>query len=205
MNRIAALLALAALPLSAQAQFFVEGTLGGVRADLGEFRDRGFATDEADGTWSLGGGYMFNRHLGIEAGYRALGESVIRTAGGASATFGGQAFAASGGAVASAEVQGIYLGPVFETFIDRFRLHARAGMYLWEAEVRAVGAATYAGLPIPPGGALEDKQDGIDPYVGLGVSYAVTDRTFLGLSWTGFRVLDDIRFHAWDVRLKFSF
>lgn len=203
MRKLAALLALA-VPLAAQAQFFVEGTFGAAKADLNDFRDQGFAADEAAGTWSVGMGYMFNRHLGIEAGYRAIGDIEIGSPGGASGSFAGLPFVTAGPAALEADARGIYVGPVFETYIERFRLLGRIGMFLWESEVDVSGAGTYAGQAIPAAG-IRDKRDGLDPYVGLGVSYSLTDRAFLGLSWTGYRVLDEIRVDAWDLRLKFSF
>ena len=205
MRKFVALLALIVVPAAAQAQFFAEGTFGGAKADLDEFDEQGFATDNASGTWSLGAGYMFNRHLGIEAGYRALGEYEISAIGAASTLVGGQPFAATGAATAKAETQGIYVGPVFETYIERFRLLARAGMFAWQSDLTASGAASYAGQAIPAGGSISDKDDGLDPYVGLGASYAITGNAFLGLSWTRFRILDEVKVDAWDIRLKYAF
>jgi opacity protein-like surface antigen len=179
MKKTTALLALILLPAAAHAQLFVEGAFGGAKADLGEFQDLGFSTDEASGTWSLGAGYMFNRHLGIEAGYRAIGESEV----------------SSPAAVTKTDAKGVYVGPLFETYIDRFRLNARAGMFAWKSDITLSTSA----------GSVKDKDDGLDPYAGVGVSYAMTENAFFGLSWTRFRVLDEIDVDAWDIRLKFSF
>lgn len=207
MKKTAALLAFLLLPAAAHAQFFVEATVGGAKADLADYKDLGFSTDEATGTWSLSAGYMFNRFLGIEAGYRAIGEGGISAAGGLSGTFAGQPFTAVGAAAVKAETKGWLVGPVFETFIERFRLNARAGMFAWQSDVTAsaAGTASYAGQTIPLNGSIEDKHDGLDPYVGLGASYAMTDNAFLGLSWTRFRIVDEIEVDAWEVRLKYSF
>jgi opacity protein-like surface antigen len=205
MRKSVALIALIVVPAAAQAQFFVEGTFGGAKADLDEFDKQGFATDNATGTWSLGAGYMFNRHLGIEAGYRTLGEHEISAIGAASTLVGGQPFTATGAAVAKAETHGVYVGPVFETYIERFRLLARTGMFAWQSDITASGAASYAAQAIPAGGSITDKDDGLDPYVGLGVSYALTGNAFLGLSWTRFRIIDEVNVDAWDIRLKYAF
>ena len=207
MKKIAALLALVLSPVTAHAQFFVEGTVGGAKARLDAFQDQGFSTDEATGTWSLNAGYMFNRFLGIESGYRQLGEVGLSTTTGFSGRFAGQPFTAAGAASLKAETQGFHVGPVFETFIDRFRLNARVGMFAWRSDVTASapGAGSYAGQAIPAGGSVKDRQDGLDPYFGLGASYAITGNAFFGLSWTRFRVLDDIDIDAWEVRLKYGF
>ena len=193
MKKIAALLALIVVPAAAHAQFFVEGAFGGAKADLRDFEELGFGTDEASGTWSLGAGYMFNRHLGIEAGYREIGEAELTAPGTVSGTFGGLPF--SGPVSLKADAKGVHVGPLFETYIDRFRLNARVGMFAWKSDITA--SAT--------GGSVKGKDDGLDPYVGVGASYAMTESAFLGLSWTRFRVLDEIDVDAWDIRLKYSF
>lgn len=195
MKKSAVLLALLLLPAAAHAQFFVEGAFGGAKADLREFEAPSFATDEASGTWSLGAGYMFNRHLGIEAGYRAIGESEIRSLAGASGTFGGVPFSSAGALSLKADARGVIVGPLFETFIERFRLNARAGMFAWKSDITLTSG----------GATARDKDDGLDPYAGVGVSYAMTGNAFFGLSWTRFRVLDEIDVDAWELRLKYSF
>ena len=179
MKKTAALLALILLPAAAHAQFFVEGAFGGAKADLRDFEDLGFSTDDASGTWLLGAGYLFNRHLGIEAGYRAIGESQLGSA----------------GTVTDSDAKGLYVGPLFETYIERFRLNARAGMFAWKSDI----TVTTGGV------SARDKDDGLDPYAGLGVSYAMTSNAFFGLSWTRFRVLDDLDIDTWDIRLKYVF
>lgn len=193
MKKTALLLALLLLPAAAQAEFFVEGTFGGAKADLDDFEAQGFSSDNASGTWSLGGGFMFNRFLGIEAGYRAIGEMELSSAAPLTGTFGGQPF--SGVLGLKADAAGVYVGPVFETFIERFRLVARAGMFAWKSDVTLTTAS----------GSSTRKDDGFDPYVGLGASYAMTERAFFGLSWTRFRTLDELDTDTWEVRLKYSF
>ena len=193
MKRTLALFAFVLAPALAHAQFFLEGTFGGAKADLDDFAAQGFSTDNAAGTWSLGGGFMFNRFLGIEAGYRAIGEMEMTSAAPLNGTFGGQPF--SGALSLKADAAGVYVGPVFETFIERFRLIARAGMFAWKSDITLTTA----------GGSSTQKDDGFDPYVGLGASYAMTDRAFFGLSWTRFRTLDELDTDTWEVRLKYSF
>jgi OOP family OmpA-OmpF porin len=172
MKRTLALLALILLPAAAHAQFFVEGTFGGAKADLRDFEDLGFLTDDSTGTWSLGGGYMFNRFLGVEAGYRAIGDTEIRSPAGST----------------KSDATGIYVGPVFETFVERFRLNARIGLFSWKSD-----PSTFTG-----------KDDGLDAYVGLGAAYAMTEKAFFGLSWTRYR-LDEVNVDAFDIRLRYSF
>jgi hypothetical protein len=175
-SKTAAVLALVLLPAAAHAQFFVEGTFGAGRVNLDDFRALGFSGDDAAGTWSFGGGYMFSPYLGIEAGYRSFGDFE---------------FTAPGPATLRADAKGVYVGPVFETYVERFHLNARAGGFAWKSDV-TLGGAT-------------QKDDGFDGYVGLGASYAMTPKAFFGLSFTRYRVLDEVDVDAWDIRLKYSF
>ena len=178
MRRTLALLALILLPAAAHAQFFVEGTFGGAKADLRDFENLGFITDDSTGTWSLGGGYMFNRFLGVEAGYRSIGD-----------------FEANSVALSTkSDAKGVHVGPLFETFVDRFRLNARIGVFSWKSDTtQSSGASTITG-----------KDDGLDAYVGLGAAYAMTEKAFFGMSWTRYR-LDELNVDAFDIRLKYSF
>jgi OOP family OmpA-OmpF porin len=174
MKKTLAFLALVLLPAAAQAQFYVEGTFGAGRVELDDFRALGLSGDDAAGTWSIGGGYMFNPFLGIEAGYRAFEELEF------------------GSPVSlRADAAGVYVGPVFETYVERFHLNARAGGFAWKSDVTI--------------GGITQKDDGFDAYVGLGVSYAMTPKAFFGLSFTRYRVLDEVDVDAWDLRLKYSF
>jgi OOP family OmpA-OmpF porin len=195
MKKTVALLALIALPAIAHAQFFVEGAFGGAKADLRDFEDLGFSTDEASGTWALGGGFMFNRFFGVEAGYRSIGDSEITSFGAVSGSFSGQPFSSAGPLSIKADAKGVYVGPLFETFVDHFRLNARVGMFAWKSDITTTSG----------GAAVKDKDDGLDAYAGVGFAYEVTGNAFFGMSWTRFRVLDEIDVDAFDIRLKYSF
>lgn len=195
MKRLAVACALALAPFAAHAQFFIEGAVGKAQADLDDFRDQGFLTGRTANSGALGVGYMFNRFLGFEAGYRRLGEARLRSTGAASATIGEHLFVTTGDATLQVESAGAYLGPVFETFVGRFDLIGRAGMFIWRSEFTASGAGAYP----------TDKTDGMDPYAGVGVAYRMTPRTSAGVSWTRFKVLEDVRVDVWDLRLKLYF
>jgi hypothetical protein len=175
-TKAVALLALILVPAAAQAQFYVEGTLGAGRVDLDDFQGLGFSGTEAAGTWSFGGGYMFNPFLGIEAGYRSFGDFELT---------------GPGPATLKVDGHGVYVGPVFDTYVERFHLQARAGGFAWKSDARA--------------GGVTQSDDGFDGYAGVGVSYAMTPKSFFGLSFTRYRVLDEVDVDAWDMRLKFSF
>lgn len=195
MKKTVALLALTLAPAVAHAQFFVEGAVGGAKADLRDFEDLGFATEDASGTWAFGGGFMFNRFFGVEAGYRSIGDSEITSFGAVSGTFSGQPFSSAGPLSIKADAKGVYVGPLFETFVERFRLNARVGMFAWKSDITTSTA----------GAEVKSKDDGLDAYAGVGFGYEVTPNAIFGMSWTRLRVLDDIDVDAFDIRLKYSF
>ena len=76
MRKLAVLVGLTLAPLVSHAQGFVELSIGQVRMDLEA--PPGWSTDGSDSTWAVGGGFMFSPHVGLEAGYRSLGESSAR-------------------------------------------------------------------------------------------------------------------------------
>jgi hypothetical protein len=198
-------LVLALSPLAAHAQFFVEATFGKGLGDYSTFENQGFSSDRADSTWSAGIGYMFNRFVGIEAGYRGLGESGVSSPNAQSGAIGRVKFNSPGPFALKIESSGVYVGPVLETYIDRVRLNARVGGYFWKSDVTASGAGTFDNRTIPAGGVVTSSQEGVSAYVGAGAQYLLAGGLSLGGSFTRYRVLDDIRVDCWDLRLKYSF
>ncbi len=194
-------LALWLCALAAQAQFFAEVALGKGLTNYNDFEDQGFSSDRADATWSVGIGYMFNRFVGIEAGYRDLGETGISAPGPQAGAIGRLKFNSPGPLNVRIESAGVFLGPVFETYIERFRLNARMGGYFWSADVTATGAGTFDNKPVP----AASSDEGVSPYFGVGASYMLAGGLSAGIAWTRFQILDDLRVDAWDLRLKFSF
>src|SRR5262245_35020938 len=66
--------ALASPAQAADSGFYVFGNLGMAKLKTDPEMDPGMTVDDKDTAWKLGGGYMFMRYVGIEAGYAQLGE-----------------------------------------------------------------------------------------------------------------------------------
>lgn len=173
-----AILAMTLFPFLAQAQVFVEGTIGQASADVEGFP--GWDIDDKDTTWSLGAGYMFNRHFGIEASYRDLGEVKVSL----------------GPASGTAEADGYTLGvrgvvPV----TPKVDLMGHFGFFLWDVTERAF----FNGVP-----SDSFSDDGNDPYFGVSAYYNVTPQLSVGGGWTRFDV-NDSDADSLDLRVKYSF
>lgn len=200
---IAALLSL--VSLAANAQPFVEVALGKGLTNFNDYERQGFSSDRADPTSSIAVGYMFNRFIGVEAGYRDLGEAGIQSSNPQTGAIGRFAFASTGPLSVQIESSGWFAGPVFETYIQRVRLNARLGIYAWKADATASGTGTFDNQTLPATGSVKSTGEGISAYAGAGVTYMLTSKASVGAAYTRFRVLEDIKVNCWDVRLKYAF
>ena len=126
----AALAMLIATPAWSQdAGFYLGASIGQSRAK--DFCDDsgGFSCDDKDTAWKLFGGYQFNRHLAVEAGYTDLGEigvSGVLTGVSVRGTIEVTAF----------ELVGVGSIPV----MDRFSLYGKLGLYHAETEQKITGS-----------------------------------------------------------------
>ena len=135
MKRTAKVVAAAALAIlvatpawSQDAGFYLGASIGQSRAK--DFCDDsgGFSCDDKDTAWKLFGGYQFNRHLAVEAGYTDLGEV------GASGVLSGVSVRGTV-EVTAFELMGVGSFPV----MDRFALYGKLGVYRAETEQSVTG------------------------------------------------------------------
>ena len=134
--------------------FFVAGSAGRVYADTRTAP--GFSANDSYTTWALGGGYRFNRYVGIEASYRDFGR--LKVDGPASW---------SAGDLTGWEYGGFVAYPV----TDAIDLIARAGWNRWQSEWKNSS-----------GGSGTNR--GTEPYFGVGASWAFDKRMVAVLNWT---------------------
>jgi len=136
--------------------------------------------------WQGGGGYRFFDNLGVEVGYQDLGTMRDQI----------------GGASASIEADGFYLGasgkiPLYDG-ASGFFLHARAGLYFWDAKGRVNQGATAI--------TVDDSDN--DFYVGVGAGYDLNERFGLGLSYDRYKLGDggtDLKYGVFAVTGEFRF
>lgn len=182
MRKLAVVIGLILAPLTAHAQGFVELSIGQAKTDIGGLP--GWSTDGSDSTWAIGGGFMFSPNVGLEAGYRSLGELSARSV--------------SGGNLLSvvADVGGFYGGVLGKLPVtERLSLAGRVGLLAWEAD----GTGSVNGVPV-----VREELDGTDLYFGVGAAYAVNRSFELGVGWTRFDVDGDDA-DTLELKLRFSF
>lgn len=162
--------ALAASPASAQA--YLGGSIG--QSDIDDQIATGLITggsvDGTDTAFKIFGGYMFNRHFGLEAAYVDLGEASY------SGNFLG--FPVTGGRV---EVTGLNVSALGALPIgERFCLFGKIGLFMWEAEA----SDTTGGVP------FSAQQDGTDLSFGIGLGYQFTRNLGVRAEWEMFTTED---------------
>lgn len=140
----------------ASAQFFLGGSIG--QSDVDDEITTGLidsgSVDGKDTAWKIFGGYMFNRHFGIEAAYINAGEVSY------SGTFSG--FPVTGGKVELTAFNVSVLGNL--PINEQFSVFGKVGLFSWEAEASDITG----GFP------FSGSEDGTDISFGVGVGYNFT-------------------------------
>jgi len=201
-------LALSAATALAQG-FFIDGSIGQMKAKLNN--TAGFNVDNKDTSFSAGGGYMFNRYIGGEVGYRDLGEvSSSATATFANARILGATVTGTGTLTVRGSTDGFYIGPVFKAPVhENFDLVGRFGWYRSETPVTAgvsfVG--TINGAAVAANGSASKTFKHTDPYWGVGGTYNFNKNVGLGLEYSRYKLGGDIdtKIDVWSTRLTYRF
>lgn len=121
--------------------------------------------DDSDTAWKVFGGFQFNRHFALEAGYANLGEVT------AAVPAGGGIPAADVAIEATAfELVGVGVLPLAE----RFSVYGKLGVYMADTEVRV----SFAGL-----GSVTRSDDNTGLTFGLGLRYDVTPSLGVRAEW----------------------
>jgi OOP family OmpA-OmpF porin len=121
------------------------------------------STEDNDFGWKIFGGYAFNRFIAIETAYIDLGEvSIDAVSDGTGVVY------APGAVTASIATSGFSLSMVGSVPVsERIGLHAKLGVFVWEAKSQFNNAA------FPP---TSRTDDGSDFAYGIGASYTINDR-----------------------------
>ena len=153
----------------ASAQAFVGGSFG--KSDIDEEITTGLidsgSVDGKDSGFKIFGGYMFNRHFGVEAAYVDLGEVSY------SGTFGGAPVTGGKVEVSGFNISALGSFPVTE----QFSVFGKIGLFLWDAEA----SDTTGGLP------FSASEDGTDVSFGVGVGWQFTRNLGLRAEWEMFK------------------
>lgn len=137
------------------------------------------ASENTGGTsFRLGGGYDVNANFGLEAAYFDAGELVAFDA-----VSDGSSFLYPAGPISgSIEASGLSFGMNgYIPFQDKFRITARAGILMWDADV------TVNMLGVSATGS----EDGNDPYLGLGAEVDLSPKVGLGANFVRYDIDGD--------------
>lgn len=212
-NMLAQIAVVSAFALTAQAAsaqmtgFYVEGTAGFGKFDLGN--TSGWSVDNTDNNWGLTVGYMLNKYVGLEAGYRDLGSASGSIAGTLNGTLYGRPATLTGTLNASGDADGWLFGVRGVLPInDKFSLNGRLGWYDWKADLKATANAvlTWGGTAYPANATVTQSVDGNDMYYGIGATYNINKQLGVGIGYMQFD-LDDIgvKNQTWDINLMYKF
>ena len=207
-------LTIAATTTNAQAEgprfpdnLYLTASIGQSTMDMDDMT--GFDVDDTDTTYSIGLGFDFNKYLAIEGGYIYLGEVSATASGGFAGTYQGLPITATGTLTATGESDGFYFGPQINVpATDALDFYIKAGYLAWDMEATATasGTMTYAGTAYAINETATVDDDGYDPYLGLGLSFDVSNTWSIKADWIRYIDVDesDIDVVAAGVTWKFG-
>jgi len=186
---------------------YLTASVGQSTMDMDDWE--GFSVNDDDTSYSIGLGFDFNKYLAIEAGYIDLGEVSATISGGFTGTYQGLPISATGTLTASAESDGFYFGPQLNIpATDALDFYVKAGYLAWDMDSTATasGTMTYAGTVYAVNETATVSDDGYDPYLGLGLSFDVSNTWSVKADWVRYIDVDesDIDVFAAGVIWKFG-
>ena len=173
-----------------QSNFDIDtGALDSAAIDAGFGSSDTSVRDDSDTAWKFFGGYRFNENMAVELGYVDLGEASTRTVTtGPNATIDADVDVSA----VTLAVLGIY--PINESF----EVFGKVGAYRWDSDGKAV---TTAG----GGASVSESDDGVDPMLGLGVSWNATENFAIRAEYEYFSDAGDDDVDMWSASAVFNF
>jgi OmpA-OmpF porin, OOP family len=188
---------------------FIDVSIGRMKADLGN--TSGFSVDNKDTSYSIGAGYMFNRHIGAELGYRDLGD----VSGSATATFNntavfGNTVTGTGRLSFNGGADGYYFGFVLRAPVhEKFDFVGRAGWFRSEAPVSVTVsfAGTVNGAAVAANASASQTFKDTEPYWGVGGTYNFNRNFGLSLEYSKYKLAKelDTKVDVWALRASYRF
>lgn len=147
---------------------FLTANVGQMRTTIAGLPS-GWSANETDTTFSIGGGYRFNKHFSAEGGYRDFGKIKIQAGGGT--------------IVGESALHGTAWNLGAATYFpvsEQLELVARIGRYFWSTDLDSrfsLGGSVQAS---------SSKADGADYYWGVGGVWSISKTLSLGIGATRF-------------------
>ena len=138
----------------------------------------GVTIDDSDTVTIITAGFYVSPNLALEAGIITGAEVSASLSTGDSGTLYGNTYSLSGTATVKAESDPSYLWGVKYSSPESgpFSVYGKAGMLFWDVDYTATvsGTFTYAGTAYSLSSSTTFRSaDGHDPYLGMGMSYAI--------------------------------
>jgi OmpA-OmpF porin, OOP family len=188
---VAAAFALGATSASAQGGY-IGGSLG--QSDIDDEITSGLingsqSVDGKDTAWKIFGGFMFNRHFGLEVAYVDLGEVSYS---GTTDAFGPIELVTDG----KVEVAGVNISAVGAVPVtEQFSVFGKLGFLFWDAEAN----------DITGGRPFSATDDGADLSFGVGLGYNFTRNLGVRAEWEMFQNISDADVSLVSVGLLWRF
>ena len=176
--------------------YFSAGMMSITDKGLDELKGTGVTIDDNDTIANFSLGYKVSPSLALEGSIISGGEVSASLSGDESGTFQGKTYSASGTVTVKAKTDTSYLfGLKYSGKIGSYplSLNMKAGQLFWDVDyiASASGTITYGGTTYS-GSTTETllAVDGSDPYVGIGMSYELTNNSSIDLDYISTEIND---------------
>ena len=187
------------LPLAVAADdsskaYFSAGMVYMTDKGLDVLKETGAPVDDSDTVATFSFGYKVSPNLALEGSIISGGEVSASFSGGESGTLHGQTYSVSGTVTAKAKSDSSYmLGLKYSGGSGPLGINIKAGQLFWDVDYIASvsGTLTYDGYAYSGSGSTTfHSVDGNDPYVGFGMSYALSKDSSIDLDYISTEIND---------------
>jgi hypothetical protein len=160
---------------------------------LDVLKGSGVSVDDSSTVGNLTIGYKVTPSLSIEGAVIAGGEVSASIPSGDSGTLYGKSYSVNGVATIKAETEAYLLGLKYSGGNGPLSINVKVGQLFWDVDYTASlnGTVTYAGTSYSVSSSVKIlSEDGNDPYMGIGASYALKNGSFIELDFISTEIHD---------------
>ena len=177
--------------------YFSAGMMNWTNKTLSELQTTGVTIDDSDTVTNLTVGLPFSSYsnLYLEGGIISSGEISASVDSGLSGTLNGKAYTVNANATVKAKTDTTYmLGLKYSGGSGPLSINIKSGLLFWDIDYTADinGTITYDGTAYSVSTSLDiESKDGVDPYFGFGISYALSNNSSLDFDYIASEIHDD--------------